>query len=783
MKRIMYLLTAYIFGAFNALAVDYTDIQTIGKSGEYNFKSGSYNDQLLDQDKVEGETVINIENGGLLNVTRTGSWSIIDIHNGSDYTGENDPASTITINGNLNLVQTVKDRNDSRIINLLKGNTLLTINGDVTTSFESSGGTKSKAWFETLRNYDGAANLNGNINLAMNINDNTDNIIQVNGVLTYGDAVTNIGTSNKNIININKLSVSGNNNFQSVIGINSIEGITNLNSAVSIANISSENSGGDIELIAIQAGEKGVVNVNGDLYINGLSAVSINGTTYVAALVSYEGGIINVNENGDQEHIIQIVGDIDADDASTGTAINLKLTNKESFLQGAANSGDGNINMTLSNNAVWKILNRALVGNENYDANKKNSSVSNLSGNGGIIQMDIDASSGDANRLYINGVHKGIHYIQLNNTGSDISGAEGTILVSVQDEQGEFKAGDTEGNLYWNTYELSEKTENVTDGYSSEWYLKKVEKVDVEEKKTTSVDTILSSNALIYHTWRNENDTMLKRLGDLHLNKNSDSGSWVRIHSSKINRNDNNNFENKYVSYDMGYDIVAQNTSELTSYMGFALNYLKGNSHYSSGKGDNYNANVALYNTYLYNNNSYIDIMLKTGYFNNDFKVKDSNQKYISGKMENYGFSLSGEIGCRFYTINNLFIEPQAQLTIGRLIGDTYKTNNEIKVNQKDIDSTIGRVGFNLGYDFSKGLVYVKTGILHEFKGESSIKMTNRDDSILIRSKFNDSWMEYGIGMNWMINEQSYAYSSAECGKGEDYDADWSFEVGFRYNF
>ena len=64
----------------------------------------------------------------------------------------------------------------------------------------------------------------------------------------------------------------------------------------------------------------------------------------------------------------------------------------------------------------------------------------------------------------------------MNNIGASTDGAKGTVLVSVADEQGDFKASDSEGTLYWNTYKLSKKTDGVTNGYTVDWVLDEVEK-------------------------------------------------------------------------------------------------------------------------------------------------------------------------------------------------------------------------------------------------------------------------------------------------------------------
>ena len=55
-------------------------------------------------------------------------------------------------------------------------------------------------------------------------------------------------------------------------------------------------------------------------------------------------------------------------------------------------------------------------------------------------------------------------------------------------------------------------------------------------------------------------------------------------------------------------------------------------------------------------------------------------------------------------------------MTYTRLEGKNYNTSSNIRVEQKDINSLIGKVGVYAGRDFGKSSHYVKAGALHELK-------------------------------------------------------------------
>ena len=56
---------------------------------------------------------------------------------------------------------------------------------------------------------------------------------------------------------------------------------------------------------------------------------------------------------------------------------------------------------------------------------------------------------------------------------------------------------------------------------------------------------------------------------------------------------------------------------------------------------------------------------------------------------------------------NDWYIEPQAQLTLGRLRSVEYITSNGIKVAQDSMNSFVGRLGFNIGRDINAKTIFI----------------------------------------------------------------------------
>ena len=300
--------------------------------------------------------------------------------------------------------------------------------------------------------------------------------------------------------------------------------------------------------------------------------------------------------------------------------------------------------------------------------------VDNLSGENGVIKMDIDASQNSLNsdKLYVTDTLTGTQYIDLYEVnGYTPVGEEGvgTVLATVNNHNGSFAAVDGEGTLYWKRYELDHQdTADTSGNYTKDWYLKQVTNID---QPTTSTDTILAANALNYHTWRTENDKLLQRMGELRHNGEEAQGAWFRLRGTKIGRDGKFDFENKYTSYELGYDTITKNTDDKIRYQGAAVSYVDGDSSYNRGSGDNSSKAISFYNTEIGSKGHYLDVVFKVSNLENDFKVYDTKNNKITGDFNNTGVSLSAEYGRKNVLHNGWYIEPQAQFTLGYLGGDS----------------------------------------------------------------------------------------------------------------
>ncbi|MCC8159646.1 MAG: autotransporter outer membrane beta-barrel domain-containing protein [Phascolarctobacterium sp.] len=519
--------------------------------------------------------------------------------------------------------------------------------------------------------------------------------------------------------------------------------------------------------------------------------INLNGDSTIIASTGKNAGSIYADNAGqvNADGVLNITGCIVA---ATGGIVDFTMQEGSRFagLTDMTGAGTINLDMTGSN---WDIagnsqINRLVLKDSVIDMTADGNAYSTLttgtlSGTGGIFKQDIDVRSMESDQIFVTNDFSGTQALDIYQKDDYIPAAGSTegiglVLASVNGD-GVFTAKDREGTLFRSHYDLANKASTAV-GYDFDWYLKAI----TVDNETTSVKTIMSANALNYHTWRTENDKLLQRMGELRNNGEAAKGAWFRMQGSKIGRSGNFGFENKYTAYELGYDEVTKRTEDVTRYQGFALSYTGGNSSYSSGSGDNSSKAISFYNTEIGSKGHYLDMVLKISNMDNDFTVYDSNSNKITSDFNNTGVALSAEYGRKNDLQNGWYIEPQAQFTLGYLGGDSYTASNGIEVSQSGIRSAVGRIGFNIGKEVgSKGIVYAKANLMHEFGGGYDVTMRDSSGRVAVSDSFNDTWFEYGIGAALQTGKNNHIYFDVERSSGSDFKKDWQWNAGARWTF
>lgn len=283
----------------------------------------------------------------------------------------------------------------------------------------------------------------------------------------------------------------------------------------------------------------------------------------------------------------------------------------------------------------------------------------------------------------------------------------------------------------------------------------------------------LAETAIV--AWRQEDSTLSQRLGELR-NSEGGQGVWVRVSRGEFEYD--GAYKNQYNFFQMGYDWASGDW-----YYGAAVSHNDGQTTYAQGDGENRSTSLSLYGTWLGDKGHYADIVLKQGRLSNDFDIY-TEAGHTSGDYDAWGTSLSGEYGMKVELDGGWYVTPQAQLTLMRIGGEDYTTNNGIKVNQDSLESAVGRVGFEVGKRISdSGSIYAKASLLHDFAGSADTYLSLNGLTNSYHQDIGDTWCEAGIGFNYKTSENSYVYADVVKTFGGDVETPWQWNAGMRWTF
>ena len=274
-------------------------------------------------------------------------------------------------------------------------------------------------------------------------------------------------------------------------------------------------------------------------------------------------------------------------------------------------------------------------------------------------------------------------------------------------------------------------------------------------------------------TWRQENNDMNKRLGEVRASEGS-QGIWARMARGQ-SKYGAQGIKNQYNYYQLGYDSKISDDWIL----GGAFTYTDGDSSYTNGSGTNKHTGFAVYGSNLRDDGSFIDLIAKYAHMKNDFDV---NGGVGSGDYSTNGLSFSAEYGKRFHQ-EGYWIEPQAELTYGRVSSADFTTKNGASVHQDSMDSLVGRLGFSLGKDIKQGNVYVRASYLYDFQGDTSVTMSKEGATTPFKTDLGGGWWEFGVGTNLNLGHDTHFYLDVETTAGGDVDTPWQWNAGVRYSF
>lgn len=545
---------------------------------------------------------------------------------------------------------------------------------------------------------------------------------------------------------------------------------------------------------ALSAMSHSILNVNSNLVTNGKNAILTRGNS-------------DVNINTDGKHTTQLNGDIvfnyDGDSSGTGidSNVNVNLNGEESSWTGNTkaewNSASGkpdeaklavsHMNLNVANGAQW---NPTTIKSQNNETNGvENIAINNLALNNGIINLDSSNLAGDdavnIENLKGNGgtinTDSVSNKLSIENKAADTSlTVNGTKEVTdaiasgnarLQDLANVVKSGDKSAA---NT--VTSDANDIIGGYSAEVVDGKVAVDSVKTVENTTNRAISDMANISLMTWRQENNDMNKRLGELRDSK-GEHGAWARMARGE-SKYGSQNVKNQYNYYQVGYDEKLSTNPNWT--VGVALTRTEGTSTFARGTGENKHTGLAIYGSYLSDNGSFVDLIARYARMDNDYSTIGAGVGDAS--YETNGYSLSAEYGKRFTKDNGFWIEPQVELTYGTVGSVDYLTNKGYSVHKDSTDSLVGRLGFALGKNIKQGNVYVRASYLYDFDGESTVTMSGAGTASF-KQDLGGGWWEVGVGTNLNLSDATHLYFDVEKTFGGNVATPWQWNAGVRWSF
>lgn len=652
------------------------------------------------------------------------------------------------------------------------------------------------------------ANTNGSITLG-----NGNSIINVNATGNNPMAMAAMGTNSKLTVNGSSLIVNCDEPGAFALHVqNNTETAKAPENAASV-DINVDNiviNGSDLGISAFSNGQ---MNINGNLTVNATNAIDTRGNA-----------TININTDG--KHTTVLNGDIvfetpnspgDAQNSGKiiNSNVNINLSGEGSSWTGRAYQeykidGEyvdkveleapeyhGNVTgfkMSINDGASWNMTGDSFINNVNLTDD-------------GVINMQESATEFNATEI---GLNEGIINLQGENQEVNVvtlTGAGGTVntnslnnkmtIDTVADSTSVTVNGSGEiaDAIYGGDATAQDLADVVTTG-TVESEKSAASQITTDEgiiagKITADVNadgeitnTVYAKNttnvglsnlaAINLMTWRQENNDMNKRLGELRDSK-GEHGVWARMVRGEA---EYESIKNQYNYYQVGYDEKLSTDPNWT--VGMFLTRTEGNSTFRTGSAENNHTGVGVYGSYLKDDGSFIDLVAKYARIDSDF---NANGGVGSGDYNTNGYSVSAEYGKRFEQGNGFWIEPQVELTYGTVGAVDYTTGNGAKVRQEGMDSLVGRVGFSLGKDIKAGNIYARASYLYDFDGETEVTMSRGGISDVYEQDLGGGWFEVGVGTNINLSDATHLYFDVEKTYGGDVATPWQWSAGIRYSF
>ena len=295
------------------------------------------------------------------------------------------------------------------------------------------------------------------------------------------------------------------------------------------------------------------------------------------------------------------------------------------------------------------------------------------------------------------------------------------------------------------------------------------------EDNTTVSKAINDVAGLGVLAWRAQMNDVNKRLGDLRTYQGQ-YGGWARVYGSESKYGDMG-LKSESTTVQVGADMKFGNNF----YFGATASYSDGEGKLNNGTTDDRSYSFGLYGGWMGDDGQFVDVIVKEANFKTDFDLRYTTGKESSGSFDLWGTSICAEYGWRLPVTNNVWVEPQAEITYGYMNDVSYIYSDSVKATQEATESLVGRLGVALGTTFDRGSAYVKASVAHDWMGETEISMSNGNAPM--KEDLGGTWGEFAIGGTYNFANGWAVYGELQTAKGSKMKTPYQNNIGARYIF
>ena len=381
------------------------------------------------------------------------------------------------------------------------------------------------------------------------------------------------------------------------------------------------------------------------------------------------------------------------------------------------------------------------------------------------MHSSAEALKGYAN---INNPRGTLHQLANKLTYTNFNKGERNLGVNVQ----------VDGGLISPTYSTNLGTESFAiDGKASV-----TDQAVITTRESELVSGAKSALAASMIQMKADTNDLQRRLGDVRLNSDK-HGVWGKYIGGKSKITDDAYVNQTYNMAQVGYDTLRGDWT-----VGGALLYGTSNNDYALGSGSGKTAGLAVYGAKQFKDGRYVDVIGKVNRLKNDFTVHNTLGTTLSGDYRNTGASLSVEYGKRIKKNNGFYIDPNAELTLSRLSGESFdartNTGSTVHIDSDAVNSVIGRIGVGIGKESKNSNVFLKAALAHEFSGKMNATYSMAGEPTTgSEVNLKDTWLDLELGGSWSVRPNTYVYGAFTRNFGATVDNSYRIDAGIRHNF